>query len=170
MDELGGAITSWGVPLGLIIWVIYWAVQIATKSVPQIVEARSKRKADQQEHIQKTETDQKQTERLLALANAGSRTFMEDQQTLFLSETFTEAQTANEFLRRVVSDRLDIIDQRTELAGRHAAELPEISRHLDEIKSKLQSLKTLMEHYEKAISVLKAKNNKQADQSDQNST
>ena len=153
MNELGQVITAWGVPAGLVIWIVYGVIQIAVKSVPKIIETRQALTRDQQEHNQKFEIDRQETERLLALANAGSRTFTEEQLTQFLSETFTEFQAVNEFLRNVFSQRVDIIDQRMELSARHTSEIPEILKRIRGLESKLQSLKSYLEEREKITAI-----------------
>lgn len=114
MEELFAVISEYGIPIGVIIWVLIGIQSMIRTSLPEVLSMRKiwasrslEIQADQQEHSQTRELKEADTDRLMALIAAGSNTFKEEQLTQTLSEIFAEFQQVNEFVRRQVSKRLD---------------------------------------------------------------
>lgn len=144
MNELSDLITTLGVPLAVILWITTQVVALVRKQGPQVVQRYQERKADIEEHAQSLE-DQKlkhelRRDELLALTEAGNRTYTEEQLTLHLSELYEEFNTVNAFVRDVIAVRLRNIEEKTSQADLMAERLAEIRMYVRAVHKHTEAL------------------------------
>lgn len=138
MEGLSQFITTLGVPLGIIIWIAIGIINLINRQGPAVVKRYQERKADETEHTQSLE-EQKlkhllRRDELLALTEAGNRTFTEEQLTHHLSEVYGEFQATNEFIRKAVSDSLQRIEQKLDQALIDRRDFVEMKERLAEVR------------------------------------
>ncbi len=144
MNEISDLITTVGVPLAVIIWIITQLVGFFNKEVPVVVQRYQDRKLDRDEHVQDLESQklkhQLRRDELLALTEAGNRTYTEEQLTQHLSELYEEFNTVNAFVRNVVDVRLRSIEGNTSKADLMAERLAEIRMYVRAIHKYIEAL------------------------------
>lgn len=144
MNEISDLITTVGVPLAVIIWIITQLVGFFNKEAPVVVQRYQDRKLDRDEHVQDLESQklkhQLRRDELLALTEAGNRTYTEEQLTQHLSELYEEFNTVNAFVRNVVDVRLRSIEENTSKADLMAERLAEIRMYVRAIHKYIEAL------------------------------
>lgn len=144
MNEISDLITTVGVPLAVIIWIITQLVGFFNKEAPVVVQRYQDRKLDRDEHVQDLESQklkhQLRRDELLALTEAGNRTYTEEQLTQHLSELYEEFNTVNAFVRNVVDVRLRSIEGNTSKADLMAERLAEIRMYVRAIHKYIEAL------------------------------
>jgi len=146
MDEIGNLVATYGVPITLIIVFLSQLSNLITRVGPGVVEFFQKERADIREHQQKREQDEDRVRQLEHLTAMGSRTFVEDQMTEMAAYQQVEAAAANEFIRKDVSTRQDMIYET----------LNKVSKQLDrvpaEVRDELETtLKEIGQNWQMAI-------------------
>lgn len=111
-DYLIGLIGKIGLPMAILIWLANGIIKLTTENAPAVIDQWQARSADREEHQQGIEEAQIKRDTLLALADAGSRTYTEEQLTQHLAEVYEEFGETNEFVRETVSKALVDIDSK----------------------------------------------------------
>ncbi len=144
MSELSDLITTLGIPLAVILWITTQVVSLVRKQGPEVVQRYQDRKLDREEHVQGLESQklkhQLRHDELLALTEAGNRTYTEEQLTQHLSELYEEFNTVNAFVRNVVDVRLRNIEENTNKAALLAERLAEIRMYVRAIHKHMEVL------------------------------
>ena len=144
VGELSELITTLGVPLGVIIWIAIGVISLINKQAPAVIERYQERKTDREEHSQSLENQKLKHElrrdELLALTEAGNRTFTEEQLTVHLSEIYDEFNTVNAFVRDVVEGRLRNVEQAVSDIAAIKEKLAEVKMFVRAIYSRLEDL------------------------------
>jgi hypothetical protein len=78
-------------------------------AVQEYIKSKSKLRADRQEHEQEIQRAERNLVRLRELSELSKESFTSEQLTALTSEIQVQLDTANEFIRRTVSDKLDIM-------------------------------------------------------------
>lgn len=148
-SELGSLITTLGVPLGIIIWIAIGIISLVNKQAPAVIKRYQDQWADSEEHAQSLE-DQKlkhrlRREELLALTEAGNRTYTEEQLTHHLSEVYVEFQAVNLFIREVVQVRLREIEKKLDLALLNVGDLAVMKERLAEVRMYTRAIYNYLE-------------------------
>jgi hypothetical protein len=139
-DDLGGLITTLGIPLGVVIWVAIGVIKLATEHGPTVVKRYQDRRADQDEHQQDIEQRRLRHEELMELTEAGSRTYTEEQLTHHLSELYVEFQAVNAFVREIVSGRLVEIVRKLDQVLLDVHHIPLMIERLSEVRMYAKAL------------------------------
>ncbi len=149
LSELSDLITTLGVPLAVILWITSQVVALVRKQAPDVVQRYQARRADIDEHSQSIE-DQKlkhqlRRDELLALTEAGNRTYTEEQLTQHLSELYEEFNTVNAFVRETVDVRLRTIEQKLDHALRETGNVASMIERLAEVRMFVRANHTYLE-------------------------
>jgi flagellar basal body-associated protein FliL len=111
-------------------------VAILPKTVQGYFSDRAKLRADQQEYQQETERAARELHRMKELADLSASNFVEEQVTQFTAETQVQLNEANSFVRQIVSNKLDMINERLIALRESIQQIKEIQSFiLREIKS-----------------------------------
>lgn len=86
-------------------------VSFLPRTVQDYIKSKSKLRADRQEHEQEIQRAERNLVRLRELSELSKESFTSEQLTALTSEIQVQLDTANEFIRRTVSDKLDIMIQ-----------------------------------------------------------
>lgn len=140
LPGLSGMITSFGVPLAIVVWLVIGIIKLVTEQAPAIITFRQKRGADRDEHQQSLEHRRLRHKELLELTEAGSRTYTEEQLTQHLSEVYVEFQAVNGFIRETVSTRLEEITGQLDQILLDVRDLPPMKERLAEVRMYAKAL------------------------------
>jgi len=133
-------ITSLGVPLAIVVWLVIGVIKLVTEQTPAIIRFRQERGADQDEHRQSLEHRRLRHKELLELTEAGSRTYTEEQLTQHLSEVYVEFQAVNGFIREIVTTRLEEITSQLDQILLDVRDLPPMKERLAEVRMYARAL------------------------------
>lgn len=110
--DLNELIAQYGLSAAIGVWLIIGLARLIKNEVPGTLSFFRKSYEDRQEHLQELEQKDSDVKRLEYLAAMGSRTFTEEQLTQMTAEAQSQLGEANEFIRKEVWARLDIINQK----------------------------------------------------------
>jgi hypothetical protein len=138
-------IMTFGVPIGVIIWIAIGVIKLVTEHGPAVVSRYQDRKTDQAEHTQDIERQRLRHQELMELTEAGSRTYTEEQLTQHLSEIYTEFGTVNAFIRETVSATLQRIETKVDQILLDVRDIAPMKERLAEIRMYARSLHKQLE-------------------------
>jgi len=141
-ESLLDLITAVGIPAAVIIWIVIGLSRLLNEQLPAWMHQYQDRKADKQEHSQTIEQQRLRHEELLALTEAGSRTYTEDQLTHHLSEVYVEFQVVNAFVREGVSVKLVRLESKIDDMISVTRDVAEMRERLAEIRMYIKSVHT----------------------------
>lgn len=135
MENPSDLITTLGVPLGIIIWLVIGIIKLVTEHGPTALRRYQNRKSDQSEHTQDLERRQLRHKEVLDLAEAGSRSYSEEQLTQHLSEVYHEFGTVNSFVRESIATNLVQIERQLDQVIRNTDSIPGLVERLIGLRS-----------------------------------
>lgn len=138
-------IKDYGPWVGLVVMAAYIIIPKIAGILPEAWQWWTRHRDDLREGEQKLKETETKTEQLERLAAMGSRTFVEDQLTILTSENQTQLNEANEFIRKIVAERLDNVVQVLLLLK------DKIDRHptaydFREMTQKIEYISNILEH------------------------
>lgn len=103
--------------------------------VPEAVKNHFQLTRDKQEHAQEIERAARELAKFKELADLSASNFVEEQVTQFTAETQVQLNEANSFVRQIVSNKLDMINERLLSLRENIQQIKEIQSFiLQEIK------------------------------------
>ncbi len=146
MENPADLITTLGVPLGIIIWVVIGIFKLVTEHGPAALRRYQNRKSDQSEHTQDLERRQLRHKEVLDLAEAGSRSYSEEQLTQHLSEVYLEFGAVNSFVRDGIAVNLVRIEKQLDQIIRNTDSVPGLVERLIGLRSLVKGFHDRLEN------------------------
>jgi hypothetical protein len=122
---------QYGLIAGIVVWII-------VREGPNLINFIKDRFADHLEHAQAVQDKEIDTHRLDTLIAMGSKTFTEEQLTLMTSETQTQLSEANEFIRKNINQKLDILIQKIDNLQGQVDKMP--AEIMDDLRDDLRAI------------------------------
>ena len=142
MDIFNDLAQTYGWTVSLIVLASFGLWRLVQEITPSLIKRWQEAQVDRQEHHQEIEKDQQKVDQLERLAALGSQQFTEEQITQMAAEMQEQLKEANEYIRDLVTNKLDSTLLQIEGIYRQLGPVAAVPDMVQQIRYKIQDLDT----------------------------